>query len=250
MTKTRVSAGAASSPPYNRGVMDGARVHWRQVAAGCAGLALAGVCAAQGPAASSASERRDYHVTRAYFDGREVDIKFVPASPARRRGLLPLRRADASFTFGPWQYGLQIHEAKPVEGRPNLYVVCPGDEHTSDTAPEFNHAVVLDSLAKSAAAKNDAAPEVRQWDVYWAVVLDPALRAEFRSERDLLLGAQQEFDAATLGDFEHVPGRAVLRDFLKVASLTALQRFRRKNGAWPRLLIVPARFSLRATASE
>src|SRR5437899_1749373 len=148
--------------------MDDVQVRWRQVAAGCAGLALAGVCAAQQPAANALSERRDYRIARAYYDGREVDMKFVPALPARRRGLLPLRRGDASFTFGPWQYGLQIHEAKPVEGRPNLYVVCPGDEHTSDGAPEFNHAVVLDSLGKPATGKNDAVPEVRQRDAYWA----------------------------------------------------------------------------------
>lgn len=210
---------------------------------------MSGTCAAQ--ASSAAPQARDFHVTHAYYDGREVSIKFVPAAPARRRGLLPLRRNDVTFRFGPWQYGLQIHEARPVDGRPNLYVVSPGDEYTSDAAAEFNHTVLLDSLGPKATSNKTADdPPVRQWDVYWAVVLDPALRTDFHSERELLVAAQQEFDAGTLANFEQVPGRAVLRDFLKVASLTALERFRRKGGGWPRLLIVPARFSMRASVSD
>ena len=136
-----------------------------RAAAGLAGCVAASLCAAQdlGGAAVAAP----VSVASAYYDSREVTVKFAPAPKPRRRSLVPLRRTASDFSFGPWTFGARLRQPKPVDGRPNLYIVVPGEEHGLAAAPAYNHSVVLDSLTPKGAATGATEPQpIRQWDVY------------------------------------------------------------------------------------
>jgi hypothetical protein len=69
-----------------------------------------------------------------------------------------------------------------------------------------------------------------------------------RSERELLLAKHQTFRPATLFEFKDVPAHALMAERLGIKSMADLKRFRRKDGTLPRLLILPARLAVRATA--
>ncbi len=89
-----------------------------------------------------------------------------------------------------------------------------------------------------------------EWDLYWAIVLDPALRDDLRNERDLLVAEQSSFMPGDLFEFNDIPGRSFLRNLLKIDSLSGLARYRRKNDSLPRLIIVPSGFGVRGTVEE
>jgi hypothetical protein len=144
--------------------------------------------------------------------------------------------------IGPWHYGERVRDARPKDVRPNVYLVSPGQQHHSDRWEQFDHNTVINLLPVSNAPA--------EWDVYWAIVLDPRLHHDFRSERELLLAAQSEFTPGDLFEFSDVPGRTFLRSLLHIDSLGKLRRFRRKNGATPRLIMVRAGFTIRATAGQ
>jgi hypothetical protein len=123
-----------------------------------------------------------------------------------------------------------------------LYVVCPGTQYPGGEEGTFGFSVVLNSLPRSEEAVN--------WDVYWAIVLDPALDTSFQSERDLLLATQDAFESGDELDLEEIPGAALLREKLHIASMSDLVSFRRPDGTLPRLLIVPSHLVIRAGAGD
>jgi hypothetical protein len=145
--------------------------------------------------------------------------------------------------FGPWELGerLSARADKPRDKRLNLYVVTPGGQYHSFRHSEYNHNLVVNKYTV------DGKP--REWDIFWCLVLDPGLRDDLRSERDLLVAAQQRFRPSNDFEIRHVPAHKVMAEMLNVTSVDGLKRFRRK-GSLPRLLIVSARLAVRATAER
>lgn len=172
------------------------------------------------------------HVPRpmaAYYDG--ASIAFASAGAASR--------TVAVASLGPWVFGARLSEDKPLDKRLNLYVVIPGKQHQLAGGPEYDHDLVVNALTGD---------KVREWDIYWCFRLDPTLNDDLHGEHDLIVAAQQFFKPADLFDIEDVPGRAVLAEKAGVHTLEDLNRFRRKDGSLPRLLIIPARLAVSATA--
>ena len=141
--------------------------------------------------------------------------------------------------LGPWNFGERLREPKPLDKRLNLYVVVPGRQFHSLARPEYDHNLVINSLTHEKA---------REWDIFWCFILDSRLSDDLRSEKDLLAAAQQSFQPADLFDIEDVPGHEMLAEKTGIKTLADLGRYRRKDGSLPRLLIVPARIAVRATA--
>ncbi|HET7873577.1 MAG TPA: hypothetical protein VFL42_13755 [Terriglobales bacterium] len=165
----------------------------------------------------------------AYHDGG--DIVFSPEHTGTRR----------MASFGPWNFGERLNDdGKPVDKRLNLYVVAPGAQYRSPVRPEYDHNRVVN--------KYTADGKVHEWDIFWCFVLDPALTVDLRSERELLLAKQQTFHPADLFDISDVPAHAAMAERLGIATFADLKRFRHKDGSLPRLVIVPARLAVRATA--
>lgn len=129
---------------------------------------------------------------------------------------------------------------KPDDHRPNLYVVAPGQQHHGPDGTDFN--LVVNELAES------RSPVV--WDVYWALVLDPALETSFTGERELLIAAQDGFLPEESEAFERLPAAGFLREYLHIDSVAGLSSYRREDGMLPRVIIVPAGMAVRASASE
>jgi hypothetical protein len=166
-----------------------------------------------------------------YFDGRPVELAFARA-----------RRAKTAFRFGPWELDAHVSHDKPRDPHPNLYIVAPGDQYTSEQVPAFNHTEIISTIPVKV--------EPREWDLYWAIVLDPALQETFHSERQLILATQDGFNIPSDFDLDSMPGITFLRDFLHVQTVDDLARFRRADGTLPRVIIVPAGVSIKATAVD
>jgi hypothetical protein len=165
----------------------------------------------------------------AYHNGG--DIVFAPEHTGTRR----------LASFGPWNFGERLSDdGKPVDKRLNLYVVAPGAQYRSPVRPEYDHNRVVN--------KYTADGKVHEWDIFWCFVLDQSLTTDLRSERELLLAKQQTFHPADLFDISDVPAHAALAEKLGIATFADLKRFRRKDGSLPRLVILPARLAVRATA--
>ena len=190
-------------------------------------LALcAGAVSAAAPAATPAPELRS--LAAVYLHGEPVRLE-VPEGPK-------------PATLGPWRLGTRVLDPKPRDKRLNLYVVAPGTQYHLDGAEDFDHNAIINALPEPGRS--------REYDVYWALVLDPRLHADFRNERDLIVAAQASFMPGDLFEFDDVPADGVLRGILKMDSLEDLQRYGRKNGTLPRLVIVPAGFAITAAAPE
>jgi hypothetical protein len=179
----------------------------------------------------AASADDSTQIDSAYIDGRVVSF-----------ALAPVGRGQRTVRVGPWRFGPRVENPKPRDKRLNLYLVAPGDQHHTAAAPEFDHNDVINALPADGA--------MVEWDVYWAIVLDPRTQQALHSERELLLLAQQRFLPNDLFEFDDAPGHVFLREFLKVQALPGLDRFRDRNRTLPRLLIVPAGFAVRAAARE
>jgi len=156
--------------------------------------------------------------------------------------LAPLERGQQPFTIGPWNFGARVSDRKPRDHRLNLYLVAPGTQHHAEGYEEFDHNDIINALPPEGA--------VVEWDVYWVIVLDPALREDIRDEQELIVRAQEGFVPGDLFEFQDIPGQAFLRTFLGVDSLDGLAPYRLKDGHLPRVLIVPAGFAVRASAAE
>lgn len=168
----------------------------------------------------------------AYHDGE--NIVFAPEATGTRR----------EARLGPWDFGerLSPDDEKPRDKRLNLYVVVPGDQYRSPSHPEYNHNLVVNKYTV------DGKP--REWDIFWCFALDPSLKPDLRGERDLLLSAHNTFRLPDNFQVSQLPAGAVLKEKLSVTGADNLKRFRRKDGSFPRMLIVPARLALRAVAER
>ena len=168
--------------------------------------------------------------TTAFHGGKEV--RFIPAPVEHTRALI----------LGDRVLGPLLPDQKPSDHRRNLYVVCPGTQNHADRHSGLAFNLVLNSLPQAEAPV--------EWDVYWVVVLDPALPANFDNERDLLLAAQYAFEPGESFTFEQIPGVALLRNRVHINSLEGLDTFRYSDGTLPRLIIVPSRLVIRASAFD
>jgi len=164
----------------------------------------------------------------AYFNGRVIEMKYSPGIH--------------DFKIGPWRIFAHLLHEKPRDPHPNLYIVAPGMQYKSDTAGQFDHNEVISVLPLKS--------EPVEWDVYYAVVLDPTLHEDFRSERQLILATQNEFVPTDDMKFDELPGAAFLRRYLRVDSIEGLEPYRRADGKLPRLIIVPAKLSVKAAAID
>ncbi len=179
-----------------------------------AALLCAGVlCAAAGPPRHS--------MKTAYHEGQTVNVAFEP--PAR---------GQRTLDYGPWQFGISTRDQRPRDRRLNLYVVVPGAQHHMEGWDDYDHNMIVNAVPQS--------DEPVEWDVYWVLVLDPHLQEDLRSERYVLLLAQDRFSPGDLFEFDDIPGRAVLRDYLHITNVQGLAQFRQKDGSLPRLLVLPA----------
>ena len=195
--------------------------NWKYMACG---LLLAAIVYAAGP-----RETARIQIDSAYYKGETVPFKVVDTGSRR-----------SQLHVGPWLLGVRAADSTPRDRRRNLYVVFPGSQHRAPGWGEYDHNCVLSDLPTS--------DEPVEWDVYWAVVLDPNLHEEFRSEQELVLAAQSGFLPPDLLEFTDVPSEGFLRSQMRIRSLTELARFRRKDGTLPRLLITPARYAVQGKA--
>lgn len=166
-----------------------------------------------------------------YHDG--ANIVFTPEATGTRR----------LAKFGPWSLGERLGmstDDKPMDKRLNLYVVLPGGQYRSSERPEYDHNLVMNKYPVDGKA--------REWDIIWCLALDPSLPKDLRSERELLMAAHQSFRPPETFALKDVASRTIMAERLHVTTVEALQRFRRKDGSLPRLLIVPAHLAVRATA--
>jgi hypothetical protein len=186
----------------------------------CGGALLSVMCAVVWPQSATQEQA-------AYYEGKAV--RFVPSQVEHARELVV-----GGISLGPL-----FSDQKPKDRRPNLYVVCPGTQYhgTDEKGLAFN--IVLSLLPRNEDATN--------WDVYWAIVLDPALEGDLRSERDLLMAAQGLFAPSPELAFEEIPGAGLLREKLRFNAWPDLAPFRQSDGSLPRLLIAPSRLVIRAT---
>ena len=166
----------------------------------------------------------------AYHDGEKV--VFSPEHTGTNR----------MASFGPWNLGERLTEGKPSDNRLNLYVVVPGGQYHSAAKPEYDHNRVVNKYTVDG--------KVREWDIFYCFVIDPRLNSDLRSETDLLVAAHQTFTPADLFDISDVPSNSMLAEKLGVSSMAELRRYRRKGGGLPRVLIMPARIAVRATAEQ
>jgi len=177
---------------------------------------------------AAASMREVVKPFSVYHDGD--DLIFTPVTAGTRK----------LASIGPWNLGERVAEDKPTDKRLNLYVVVPGAQYRAPGKAEYDHNLVINKYTV------DGKP--RDWDVFWCFILDPTLRPDLRSERELLLAKHQTFRPATLFEFRDIPSHTLMAERLSMKSMDDLRRFRGKDGTLPQLLIVPARLAVRATA--
>jgi hypothetical protein len=179
--------------------------------------------------AATASMREAVKPFSVYHDGD--DLIFTPEAAGSRR----------MASVGPWNLGQRVAEDKPIDKRLNLYVVVPGTQYRAPGKTDYDHNLVINKYTVDGKA--------RDWDIFWCFILDPTLRPDLRSERELLLAKHQTFRPATLFEFRDIPSHMLLAERLSIRSMDDLHRFREKDGSLPRLVILPARLVVRATAA-
>jgi hypothetical protein len=179
--------------------------------------------------AAAASMREAVKPFSVYHDGD--DLIFTPEAAGSRR----------MASVGPWNLGERVAEDKPVDKRLNLYVVVPGTQYRAPGKTDYDHNLVINKYTVDGKA--------RDWDIFWCFILDPTLRPDLRSERELLLAKHQTFRPATLFEFRDIPSHMLLAERLSIRSMDDLHRFREKDGSLPRLVILRARLVVRATAA-
>ncbi len=168
-------------------------------------------------------------VTSAYYEGKAVLLALTPAPDPRRAVLL-----------GPWDFGGRVADPKPRDRRLNFYLACPGRQHHAEGWEDYDHNLIVNALSPEG--------QSGEWDVYYAIALDPALRDDLRREQQLLRAAQSRFLPGDLYEFDDAPGAAFLRLFLHMDDLEDLAPYRRRDGSLPRLILVRAGFAVHASA--
>jgi len=145
--------------------------------------------------------------------------------------------------YGRWDFGERLKDERlRFDRRLNLYVVVPGSQYHSLLHRRYNHTLVINKYTI------DGKP--REWDVFWCLVLDPKLKSDIRSENDLLVAAQETFQPSSDFTVRKAPSHTAMAQELNVKNVVDLNRFRRKDGSLPRLLIVPAHLAVRATTTK
>ncbi|MEO5936509.1 MAG: hypothetical protein ABIP81_04785 [Terriglobales bacterium] len=167
---------------------------------------------------------------RTYLNGEPVAFEIAQTSSKEKPA-----------AFGPWKLGAKVVESKPHDTRLNLYMVVPGDDFQSDSdaASIYAHNRVINMAPKE---KGSA-----EFDVYWAIALEPHLNEDFHSEGDLLEAARRRFIPGDLFEVKDAPGAGFLREVLRIDTLEELKPYRRKDGSLPTVLLVPAGFAVRGS---
>ncbi|MEO6119083.1 MAG: hypothetical protein ABIP12_00220 [Terriglobales bacterium] len=165
---------------------------------------------------------------RTYLNGEPVAFEIAQTSGKEK-----------AASFGPWKLGAKVVESKPHDTRLNLYIVAPGDDFRSDSdaASIYDHNRVINMAPKE---KGSA-----EFDVYWAIALEPHVDQNFHSEADLLEAVQRRFVPGDLFEIKDAPGAGFLREVLRIDTLEELKPYRRKDGSLPTVLLVPAGFAVR-----
>ena len=167
------------------------------------------------------------HLDNAYFAGRLVKFQSATTKPAR------------ALVVGPWNLGEKVNPGNN-DMRPNLYFVFPGTQHQTGNRPAFDHNEVLSAVPK----------DESNFDVYWVVVLDPTAVQDFTSEQQIIMATQETFEPGENFPFEQIPSAGFLRTFLKISDAAGLEKFKRPDGDLPRVAIIPAKITVKATAEE
>ena len=153
--------------------------------------------------AAGASMREAVKPFSVYHDGD--DLIFTPEMAGKQR----------LASVGPWNLGERVAEDKPVDKRLNLYFVAPGMQYRAAGKSEYDHNFVVNKYTV------DGKP--RDWDIFWCFILDPTLRPDLRSERELLLAKHQTFRPPTLFEFKDIPSHALLAERLSIKSMADLR---------------------------
>jgi hypothetical protein len=177
------------------------------------------------PAAKSVP--KTVHLDSAYFAGRVVKFHSEPTKDGH------------ALVVGPWNLGQKISPG-PSDKRPNLYFVSPGTLHRVPGRPEFDHNEVLSAVPDGPSS----------FDVFWVVVLDPSVKDDFTSEQQIILATQQTFSPGEDFSYDQIPSVGFLRTFLKVHDVEGLEKYKRPDGELPKVAIVRAGFTVKATAEE
>ena len=167
------------------------------------------------------------HVDQAYFDGHLVNFHAAGVKNSH------------SLVVGPWDLGPRVSPG-PSDRRPNLYFVSPGTQNRTDGRPEYDHNVVLSAIPDGESG----------FDVFWVIVLDPSVTGDFTSEQQIIMATQETFTPPPDFTFMQLPSAGFLSEYLKIGDLDGLDKFRRPDGALPKVAIVPGKFTVRAVAED
>lgn len=168
------------------------------------------------------------HLTEAYFGGDLVKVHTAPIEKGQHAELV-----------GPWNFGPKV-PPKPNDKRPNLYFVIPGTLHRVASYPDYDHTEILSATPD----------DPKDFDVYWALVLDPSVTDDFNAEKQLIIATQATFTPDENFSFDQIPAAGFLRDFLKIRTLEGLNKYRRPDGTLPRVAIITAGFAVRLSVEK
>ena len=140
---------------------------------------------------------------------------------------------------GPWILGERLPDGKPMDKHLNLYLVLPGTQYRSAKYPQYDHTRIINKYTVDG--------EVRDWDIYYCLIIDPKLSGRFSRESELLVAAHQTFRPGGIR-LSDIPSSEIMRKKMGVKSMADLRRYQRKGHRLPRLLIIPAHVAVRATA--
>lgn len=197
----------------------------------CTALCLSVVVsasAASKPKAPAKPASQKIHLQQAYFNGDLLKLHTGPYESGER-----------TLVVGPWNLGPRV-PPKPNDKRPNLYFVIPGTQREVDGTREYDNTEILSYVPD----------DPREFDVYWAVVLDPSLNEEFTSEKQLLMATQQTFTPDADFTFDKLPTAKFLESYLKISSFDKLDKYRRPDGSLPRVAIITAGFAVRLSVEK
>lgn len=197
-------------------------------AALCASVAVSASAGSKPKAEPAAHQVPKIHLEEAYFNGDVVKLASGPYSAGER-----------TLLVGPWNMGPRV-SPKPNDKRPNLYFVIPGSEHRFEGRPSYDNTMILSAVPD----------DPKEFDVYWAVVLDPTLDEDFTGEKQLLAAHHATFAPGDDFTFDQIPAAAFLKAQTKISSLDALKKYRLPDGSLPRVAIITAGFAVRLTVEK
>jgi hypothetical protein len=168
------------------------------------------------------------HLEEAYFNGEVMKLAAGPYSAG-----------EHTLVVGPWNMGPRV-SPKPNDKRPNLYFVIPGTQHQVSGEARYDNTMILSAVPD----------DPKEFDVYWAVVLDPAVTEDFTGEKQLLAAHQATFAPPDDFSFDQIPSAAFLKAQTKISSLDGLKKYRLADGSLPRVAIITAGFAVRLTVEK